>query len=139
MSRAAAQANADSEPSAMKALDDRGHNRPIGKLKIDMTAIRQARMQTEQRDDCCQRIVSDGEEDSVMTPLDYRMDWSKETRGIRRWLGTCPGPLIITTDSPKDEANSSQEESIDCDMDSVLSCDDFSDINIAEDLDSIWE
>jgi len=106
----------------------------------DFAAFHQESCQLIHQMDLDGRMVSDfsdEEDDSVTTPLDFRKDWSEETKSIRRWLQKSPKPLIISPEPSRERGDHTQEESyIGCDTDSIVFDYDFLDPAFTEQCES---
>mmetsp|Transcript_43204 Transcript_43204/g.131551 ORF Transcript_43204/g.131551 Transcript_43204/m.131551 type:complete len:192 (-) Transcript_43204:41-616(-) len=87
-------------------------------------------------------IISDEETlDCVnaVTPLDFRVDWSKKTVDNLKKCFESDAGFSLVTESLKDNAESTSDACMELKMESVCSCDDMADIDDCEQLRDLWD
>eukprot|EP00566_Odontella_aurita_P027008 CAMPEP_0113547684 /NCGR_PEP_ID=MMETSP0015_2-20120614/12489_1 /TAXON_ID=2838 /ORGANISM="Odontella" /LENGTH=159 /DNA_ID=CAMNT_0000448259 /DNA_START=77 /DNA_END=553 /DNA_ORIENTATION=+ /assembly_acc=CAM_ASM_000160 len=88
-------------------------------------------------------IVSDDDEsmndDNLVTPLDFRVDWSKETVDNLKECFESDKYFSLVSKTLKDSQESTGALCVDFETESVCSCDDMSDIDDCEQLRDIWD
>ena len=117
-------------------------NNPISPLSLDRKCV----TLTSSEDDGVKshdlrNLVSDISEeecDSTAAPLDFRVDWSTgNTEKMNDWLMTAP-VVLIKPEVRRDEMTVNDEMSMGWELESILSCEDSSNMEDFEPIDDLW-